>query len=134
MFARPVSRTTGHDAVGGRDVLEDNPPSDGTTLSAVLEEMETAGYGGQFSSAPGGQIRCSVCHHLAPAEVVTAERWRRLEGASDPDDMLVVVGLICPECGHRGTLVLTYGPETTSDDSEVLTRLPLQADAARRAT
>ena len=41
---------------------------------------------------------------------------RRLEGASDPDDMLAVVAVECANCGLRGSLVLNYGPTATEDD------------------
>ena len=54
---------------------------------------------------------------------------RRLEGASDPDDMLAVVGLACPHCSAQGTAVLGYGPEAAAVDAEVLERLE---DARRR--
>jgi hypothetical protein len=48
---------------------------------------------------------------------------RRTEGASDPDDMLAVVGLTCPRCGTQGTAVLGYGPEADPDDAEIVVRL-----------
>jgi hypothetical protein len=45
---------------------------------------------------------------------------RRLEGASDPDDMLAVVAVECRNCGLRGSLVLNYGPTATEEDEAVL--------------
>ena len=48
---------------------------------------------------------------------------RRLEGASDPDDMMAVVALECGVCGAAGTMVLGYGPSATAADSDVLRSL-----------
>lgn len=48
---------------------------------------------------------------------------RRLEGASDPDDMLAVVAVQCPECGRRGTVTLGYGPAASPPDGDVLRAL-----------
>jgi hypothetical protein len=48
---------------------------------------------------------------------------RRLEGASDPDDMLAVVALECGVCGVSGTMVLGYGPAASDIDGDVLRAL-----------
>ena len=56
---------------------------------------------------------------MAAAEIPVLD-LRRLEGASDPDDMLAVLALECPNCGLRGSLVLNYGPTATEEDAAVL--------------
>ena len=48
---------------------------------------------------------------------------RRLEGASDPADMMAVVAITCPICGARGTTILGFGPNSTEQDSTVLAAL-----------
>jgi hypothetical protein len=53
---------------------------------------------------------------------------RRLEGASDPADMLAVFALTCPRCGTAGTLTLNYGPETTPGEVTVLQALEVNAE------
>jgi hypothetical protein len=69
-------------------------------------------------------VRCFSCDtEFAPADAAV-ETLRRLEGASDPDDMLAVLPVTCPSCSVRGTLVLAYGPEASLEDSEVLAALP----------
>ncbi|MFL6244002.1 MAG: hypothetical protein ACJ73V_13395, partial [Acidimicrobiia bacterium] len=78
----------------------------------------------------GGQVECLTCHRLHGGETVFRQ-LRRLEGASDPDDMLAVVGLACPHCSAQGTAVLGYGPEADAVDTEVL---ELLEDARRRQT
>ena len=62
------------------------------------------------------------------ADALTLHHLERLEGDSDPSEMLAVCAVACPTCGIRGTLVLTFGPESTREDDEVLELL----DDARR--
>jgi hypothetical protein len=45
---------------------------------------------------------------------------RRMEGASDPGDMMAVVAIECPSCQAQGTLVLGFGPAASAEDSDVL--------------
>jgi hypothetical protein len=94
------------------------------TLTGVLRELEHEGYTCQFAAQPGGQIRCIECGHEFRPEHATVATVRRLEGASDPDDMLAVLPVTCPECGARGTLVLGFGPEAAIEDSEIMAALP----------
>ncbi len=100
------------------------------TILDVLSELEAMGFTGQFAPRAGAQVECLECHRLSPADHTVLRHLRRLEGASDPADMLAVVGLACPHCGHRGTAVLGYGPEASPIDAEVLASLE---DARRRA-
>ena len=94
------------------------------TLRGVLAEFEGLGYTGQLGAQPGGAIRCFTCRQeFSPADA-EVDALRRLEGASDPDDMLAVLPVRCPRCATKGTLVLAYGPEAAIEDSEVLAALP----------
>jgi hypothetical protein len=99
------------------------------TILDVLGELEGLGFTGQFKPCEGGQVECLTCHRLSPADETVFRQLRRLEGASDPDDMLAVVGLACPHCSAQGTAVLGYGPEAAAADTEVL---QLLEDARRR--
>lgn len=102
---------------------EQSTPSDNTTLTAVLDGYETAGFRAQFSPEQGGVLRCSSCEsHIEPGRV-EMHSLRRLEGASDPADMVAVVALSCPVCGARGTAVLAFGPMASEEDSDVLVAL-----------
>jgi hypothetical protein len=47
----------------------------------------------------------------------------RFEGASDPDDEAVVLGLHDPVTGTRGVLVSAYGPAASAAEAEVLSVL-----------
>jgi hypothetical protein len=98
-------------------------PSDNTTLLEILDEFAVKGYGGSMWVAENGKLRCEGCHaEFEPSDLYVHE-LRRLEGASDPDDMLAVVAVECPVCGLKGTVVLHYGPEASAEEGEVLTHL-----------
>jgi len=109
----------------------DDVPGEGEdeTILDVLGELESLGFTGQFMPRESGQVECLTCHRLSPADETVFRHLRRLEGASDPADMLAVVGLACPHCSAQGTAVLGYGPEATALDTEVLEQLE---DARRR--
>ncbi len=98
-------------------------PPYGATLGEILRTLEAAGFTAQMAARPVGQIICLACRQESAAADFDLQAMRRTEGASDPDDMLAVVGLACPNCGARGTAVLGYGPDSDPDDAEVVLRL-----------
>ncbi len=93
------------------------------SLVGVLAELERAGWTGQFMAVAGALIRCLTCRTDFPADEAAADQVRRLEGASDPADMVIVVLLICPSCATRGTLTAHYGPEASGEESDVVAAL-----------
>jgi len=95
-------------------------PRDASTITEVLATFEQAGYRSQFVVRPGGALECTACHRNVHARDAHVHAFRRLEGASDPADMLAVVALVCPHCGARGTVVLGYGPAASEEDAEVM--------------
>ena len=99
-------------------------PSDNTTVEAVLAVFAERGFTVELWSKPGGQILCGSCHTTSPAASFPVGLQRRLEGASDPADMQLVVGATCPACGAKGVLSLHYGPTAGEDDADVLVALP----------
>lgn len=107
------------------DVPGDAPgvARDATSISAVVDAFEAAGYSGQFAVRGGGAVECLTCHLESPADTVPVEHLRRLEGASDPDEMMAIFAITCPRCGVEGTLLLGYGPAADLDDAEVLAGL-----------
>lgn len=76
-----------------------------------------------MGARPGGYVLCMCCHQETDASEMQVDALERVEGASDPADMLAVIALMCPVCDTHGTLVLGYGPEASPDDAEVLARL-----------
>lgn len=99
-------------------------PSDNTTVTAVLAELAEDGWTDSAFAREGGLIKWA-CGHELPAADVTVGSIRRMEGASDPDDMLAVIAAECPQCGRRGVLVTHYGPTAGPEDADVLAALPL---------
>ena len=98
-------------------------PSDNTTLSAILADLEDQGWRAQFGARPEGVVRCYACQTDHPATDLPVDGIRRTEGASDPADMLAISTVTCPACGARGILTLNYGPDGSADDADVLVDL-----------
>jgi hypothetical protein len=98
-------------------------PSDNTTLLEVLDELAQAGFAATMWVAADGKLRCEGCNHELDPSAVRVHQFRRLEGASDPDDMLVVAAVECPQCGTKASIVLHFGPESSPEEMEVLTHL-----------
>jgi len=94
-----------------------------TTLSSVTHDFDEVGHGGQFAARDGAAILCLNCRQEFPAAGQRADDVRRLEGASDPADMVMVVPVECPHCGTAGTLTAHYGPEASAEEAEVLVAL-----------
>ena len=99
--------------------MESQGPSDGTTLVEVIEGFRKRGFNSDFSSLAGAKIRCESCGAETDAKEFVIERLRRMEGASDPDDMLAVIATRCPSCHSDGTLILGYGPMASGDDTDI---------------
>lgn len=98
-------------------------PSDNTTAVAELEELRQQGYGGDFRVVEGGGLRCRQCEHTEQAEDLHIDVFRRLEGASEPDEMSAVLAIRCPNCGTKGTALVAYGPHASEDEAEFLRRV-----------
>ncbi len=105
-------------------------PAD-TPLREVTDDLDRSGHPGQFQALEGGELRCLTCGEHFPAAEESADRVTRLEGASDPSDMAIIVPMQCPHCATRGTLVASYGPEASAAEADVL--VALQRDPAAGA-
>lgn len=116
-----------------RDVVNDPAMPSDTSLAAVVDALTAEGYAGQFRAEEDGAIHCFTCRRAFPAGEADLAEGRRLEGVSDPADMLYVVPLRCPRCAAHGTLVLNYGPESTSEEVDVLAALE-RTHRSRRPT
>jgi hypothetical protein len=101
----------------------EHSPSDVITLVEVLARYEQAGFETQMGVTEQAQVRCYACRADSPPSMVNLCSLRRLEGASDPADMLAVAAVECPHCAAKGLLVLGYGPDSTAEESQVLLAL-----------
>lgn len=98
-------------------------PSDNTTLVEVVESYRHAGYATEFWVEEGATVRCDTCQSTLDSKRLPVRSQRRLEGASDPSDMVVVIATSCPVCGADGTMVVGYGPMASGEDADVLQQL-----------
>jgi hypothetical protein len=90
----------------------------------VTNGLSQLGWSEQASALDGALVRCESCFDTTPAADLGVDSLHRIEGASDPGDMAVVVAFTCPHCSSRDALVLRYGPEATATEAEVLVALP----------
>jgi hypothetical protein len=97
--------------------------SDNTTLSQVLDAYIAGGFAAEFFITPESKLECGVCGVVSDPADVRMSSLRRLEGESDPADMVAVVALTCPACDSGGTMTLGYGPAATAEDGDVLLAL-----------
>jgi hypothetical protein len=110
----------------GRNGGDDPPPNaaqGAQTIADVIRALEADGYAGQFRAVEGGNVECFTCREISPAATVAVAKMERLEGPTDPADMLAVAAISCPQCSARGTLLLGYGPDSTLEDAEALEAL-----------
>jgi hypothetical protein len=99
-----------------------------TELADVLAAADADGFELEFDTAeppaPVDHLRCPSCGADRPASTFVRVWSRRLEGASDPADMLHVSALRCPVCGASGVFISPFGPGATERQGAVLTTLP----------
>ncbi|MEY2400617.1 MAG: hypothetical protein QOJ08_728 [Ilumatobacteraceae bacterium] len=93
------------------------------TITDVLEGYAQGGFTSSFCVTDDAELECLECQTESAPDRVVMSSLRRLEGESDPADMVAVVALTCPACGSRGTVVLGFGPMATPEDSDVLQAL-----------
>ncbi len=101
----------------------EQPPihaSETSTLTELLTAYADGGFAGSFTAVDGAALECHECAATFPATEAEMSSLRRLEGASDPADMVAVVALTCPRCATQGTAVLGFGPAASAEDADVL--------------
>ena len=93
------------------------------TVTDAVRIFEADGYSADFSVEDAG-VHCLVCDaHHAATELRIGRRFR-YEGATDPGDSAIVLGVICPTCGAKGIVVSAYGPDADDELLALVERLP----------
>ena len=77
-----------------------NEPAELTTIVDLLSDYAAAGYDTELSVTVDARVHCKACGEDTAAVAMQLDSLRRIEGASDPDDMQVVVALVC-QCGAK---------------------------------
>jgi len=98
-------------------------PSDNTTATAELDELRRQGYDGDFVLREGPVVCCRTCDHCVDPDDLVVDVFRRLEGASEPDEMSAILALTCRECGAKGSVMVAYGPNASELEAELLRHL-----------
>ena len=96
------------------------------SLLEVMAGLAAEGYAAEFRITRDDPARLECLqggHTFAPGEARLA-RIHRLEGASDPDEMLLVAALQCPVCNARGVATIVYGATADEGSASVLEQLP----------
>jgi len=105
------------------DHRSSNEPGERITVVELLAGYAAAGYDTEMFVTSESRVQCAACGKASASADTEMNSLRRMEGASDPDDLQVVVALACANCGARGALVLGYGPNAAFEDANVLSGL-----------
>jgi hypothetical protein len=120
-MSEPAARSANPTDAAGRALPGD--PGEDMTVTLLLAGYASAGFDQEMSVTGEGRVRCRSCGRDMDPHEVQLESLRRIEGASDPDDMQAVIALTCPHCGAHGAMTLAYGPSGSPEDGDVLLAL-----------
>jgi hypothetical protein len=92
------------------------------TVTDAVEQLQRQGYDVNFELGADG-INCRACNQRHMPERLDVTHTFRFEGATNPSDEEIVLGVRCPDCGARGVIVSAYGPSAEPELFELLVRL-----------
>lgn len=84
------------------------------TVSQAIDRLVEMGYAVEFSVADHAH-QSAACRADDGRLRLTITRRYRFEGASDPGDEAVVVGVVCEVCGTAGIVVSAFGPDADDE-------------------
>jgi len=114
------------DAGGGyTDAMASEASASDESVVAVLERFADEGWTTNHTVRPDAEMKCGNCARLTAVGRLDVDALHRVEGASDPDDMQIVLGITCPHCSARGAVVVAFGPSAADTDAEFLVDLDL---------
>jgi hypothetical protein len=91
------------------------------TMTEATKRLGEEGYGAQFLIRDD-KVECRSCDCSVGPDELTVDETVRFEGMSDPGDESVLFA-ITADCGHKGTLIATYGPDMSSEEVEIVSHL-----------
>jgi len=92
-------------------------------MAMVIDKLTAAGYTETFRGEQGGVRALTAGHLHAPQELMILS-IERFEGASDPDDQVIVLAVASAVDGCRGTYTVPYGRSMSIVDSDLISRIP----------
>lgn len=96
------------------------------TVTEAVAFLAEEGYVEDFRICPTG-IAHDGHDDPHPVDGATVDHLFRFEGASDPGDEAIVLGVSCGRWGAKGVVVSAYGPDADPEDTAVLTALARSA-------
>lgn len=92
------------------------------TVSHALTLLRSLGYEDDFDLAADGLTCSTNPTTLDPADAVVDHTFR-FEGATDPSDEAIVLGISAPRHHRKGVLVSAFGPTADAEHARVLRAL-----------
>ncbi len=127
----PTGEVVAGPATGGLCPAQPLVPGEERSIPELLIDYESSGYCcALMPTDDGSGLRCTSCNHDWPADAARIDAIHRFEGASDPDDMCVVLALQAPRpdgSACRGVVVLGFGPTASPAERALLTLLQFPA-------
>ena len=105
-------------------MTDETTPTD-LSLVPVLQRFAAAGWTADHRVQADARMTCGSCGTESNASTLDVHARHRIEGASDPDDMQMVLGTDCPACGTPGAVVLSYGPNGSDADAQFLSAVDI---------
>ena len=106
-----------------------SPPQQHRHESSQLEALREAGFDRDFEVR--GRDLVLRDHGPVDPRGLHIDAQYRFEGASDPDDESLVLGLHDPGSGARGVLISAYGPSASGSEAEILSVLAANPSCIR---
>jgi hypothetical protein len=102
------------------------------TIVGTLARLREDGFVGDFvlepEDIPPG-LWCRSCGRRHLPERTNIAAVHRFEGPSSPEDEALLLALVCPRCGAKGTVVTGYGPIAAPEEAELLSALGTRASS-----
>jgi hypothetical protein len=99
-----------------------------TGPAEAVQALRDDGYDDSIELTADG-IWCAGCNQVHTPSGMVQQRIFRFEGASNPDDMAIVVGLRCTICGRTGVVVSAFGPNADPRLFALLNQIPMNVSA-----
>jgi len=92
------------------------------TVTDAVRLLENEGFRIDGPFAVGSEP-CHSCGQVLESARLIVRRTFRFEGASDPGDEAIVLGVECPACGAKGIVVSAYGADADAALIALVSRL-----------
>jgi hypothetical protein len=92
------------------------------TVTEAIRYLFDAGYKDEIRLVAGG-LECDSVDGVYDASKAVVDHTFRFEGASDPGDEAIVLGISLPDWGVKGVLSSAYGIDVEPQQAEVLRAL-----------